>query len=71
MPDPQAGDLMDTNDVAELLGISPSALRSGRIQSPRYQDMPPPLRLVSGSPVWSRPAIEAWAAGLPQRGDRQ
>lgn len=57
-------DLMDQADVAEMLGVTIDTVRTSRSAGrARYADMPPPLREVSGRPVWLRRDIEAWAAG--------
>lgn len=56
-------DLLDTEEVAARLGVSPRSLRTMRSQPhrhPRIAAMPPPLRLVSGRPVWRAADIDAW-----------
>lgn len=61
-----AADLLDTAEVAEALGLTPSALRAMRARPERHRQidgLPEPLRLVSGSPVWERRAVERWIAG--------
>jgi predicted DNA-binding transcriptional regulator AlpA len=60
-------DLLDAGEVASLLGVKPSSLRAMRAQPERHRrldGMPAPLRMVSGSPVWERAAIERWLAAV-------
>ena len=56
-------DLLDTDDLAALLGVRPSSLRSMRAQPERHRKidgLPAPLRLISGRPVWARVDIDRW-----------
>lgn len=58
-------DLLDTDELAALLGVRPSSLRAMRSQPARHRSvdgLPAPLRLVSGRPVWERATVEAWMA---------
>ena len=59
----EAHDLLDTEEVAARLGVTARSLRTMRSQAhrhPRIASMPPPLRLVSGRPVWRAADIDAW-----------
>lgn len=63
-------DLVDTDDLAALLGTKPSTVRVMRAQPERHRridGLPEPLRLVSGAPVWLRVDIERW---LAKKGER-
>ncbi|MGI8757544.1 MAG: helix-turn-helix transcriptional regulator [Acidimicrobiales bacterium] len=56
-------DLLDSNDVAEILGLSSSTAVSTYRR--RYPDFPEPL-VVKGSGkcvLWERLAVETWARG--------
>ena len=56
-------DLLDAEDLARVLGITRESLavmRSRPDRHPRIATMPPPLRTVSGRPVWRRADIDAW-----------
>lgn len=58
-------DLLDTEDLAALLGVRPSSLVTMRSQPARHRSidgLPEPLRLISGRPVWERGRILAWMA---------
>lgn len=60
-------DLLDTDELAALLGVRPSSLRSMRAQPERHRridGLPAPLRTISGRPVWRRSDVEAWMAGV-------
>lgn len=57
-------DCVDTLEVAELLSITPQAVRVGRVRAAgRWASFPPPLRHVSGRPVWLRQDVEKWRDG--------
>lgn len=61
-------DLLDTEELAALLGVRPSSLSTMRAQPLRHRSidgLPEPLRLVSGRPVWERATVEAWVASRP------
>lgn len=58
-----ASDIIDTQELARLLGVTPSSLRTMRAQAHRYRrldGLPAPFRAVNGQPVWRRADIEAW-----------
>jgi predicted DNA-binding transcriptional regulator AlpA len=58
-------DLLDTDEVAGLLGVTRQSLvvmRARPERHPRIASLPPPLRTISGRPVWARADIEAWLA---------
>lgn len=58
--------LMDTDDLAALLGVTASTLRAMRAQPERHRridGMPDPIRLVSRAPVWDAAAVRAWNRG--------
>jgi predicted DNA-binding transcriptional regulator AlpA len=61
-----ANSLLDTPEVAALLGVSQSTVRAKRSLG-RYAGMPEPLRTISGSPVWSRLEIEEWIRELEEQ----
>ena len=63
-PRVQPGDLLDTEEVAGLLGVAPATVRAGRSRGygPAGR-LPPPIRLVSGRPVWERATVEEWMKG--------
>jgi hypothetical protein len=61
-------DLVDTQDVAEILGL---AHRNTVLQyQQRYEDMPKPVfdRGKGRVKLWLRPEIELWAARQASRG---
>ena len=62
-PDVNTDDLIDAQGIAELLGLTHRNTVSGYQR--RYPDMPRPvIDLGRGRPrLWSRAAIERWAAG--------
>lgn len=56
-------DLIDTQELARLLGVSVASLRTMRAQADRYRrldGLPAPLRTVNGQPVWRRADIDEW-----------
>ena len=60
-----AGDLLDTDELARLLGVAPSSLRAMRAQPIRHRSidgLPEPLRMIGNSPVWDRVAVANWLA---------
>lgn len=60
-------DLLDSNEVANLLGLTSSTAVSTYRR--RYRDFPEPL-IIKGSGkclLWDRAAIEAWARIHPRR----
>jgi hypothetical protein len=59
-----AGDLLDSEQVAKMLGVTLGSLRVLRSRgNSKVAGMPAPLRQISGRPVWSRLEIETWLAG--------
>lgn len=59
----EAHDLLDSEEVAARLGVTPASLRTMRSQPqrhPRIAAMPEPLRHVSGRPVWRTSDIDKW-----------
>lgn len=72
MPPLTGHDLIDTDDLAALLGVRPSSLRAMRARPDRHRKLdglPAPIRLVSGAPVWARADIERWLGrtALPEK----
>lgn len=66
----QPRDLLDTEELAGLLGVSASTLRVMRSKPGAYRQLdglPQPLRRVSDRPVWARAAVEAWLARSTNR----
>jgi len=59
-PELHPHNLHGVDAVADLLGVTPSAVRSYLARG----QIPEPLMRVGGSPLWSRPIIERW---LPTR----
>ncbi len=57
-------DLLDTSDVAELVGVKVPTIRTYLHRG----DMPKPDRVIGRSPVWRRETIDAWLAERPGRG---
>lgn len=60
-----ADQLMDTAEVAALLGVSARSLtqmRSAAHRYPRIAGMPDPIRHIGNSPVWARTDIDEWIA---------
>ena len=60
-----ADQILDTEQVARLLGVAAPSLRAMRAQPERHRKidgLPAPIRLVSGRPVWSRAEVERWLA---------
>jgi predicted DNA-binding transcriptional regulator AlpA len=58
-------DLLDTGEVALMLGIAPATLRSMRAQRERHRrldGMPEPIRMISGRPVWRTYEVCRWLA---------
>lgn len=65
MPRIKPSDLVDTEELAQLLGISTSYLRAARAQPERHRrtdGLPEPIRMVSSRPVWNRADIDRWLA---------
>jgi predicted DNA-binding transcriptional regulator AlpA len=58
------GDLVDTGEVADLLGIAPESVTRYRARG----GFPEPLRHFGGSPVWTRAQIAAFIESRPGRG---
>lgn len=56
-PEPNPCDLVGTNEVADLLHVERRTVNIWRQRG----RLPDPHALVSGTPVWLRPDIEAWA----------
>lgn len=56
-------DLIDTHDIAALLGLS--SPRAVSVYRARYGDFPAPLidRGTGRCLLWHRAAVEAWAKG--------
>ena len=56
-------DLIDTHDIAVLLGLS--SPRAVSVYRSRYGDFPPPLvdRGTGRCLLWLRADVEAWATG--------
>lgn len=52
--------LIDSSEVAELLGLS--SFRSVSEYRSRYQDFPAPIVDRPRCKLWLRPDVEAWAA---------
>lgn len=57
-------DLMDTNAVAALLGVTRSTISTYLARG----RMPQPDLRIAGGPVWHRATITEWAANRPGRG---
>jgi hypothetical protein len=53
-----AGDILDTAQVADLLGIRPASVRQARWRG----RMAEPDIVLSGRPGWRRQTIDAWRA---------
>lgn len=56
-------DIMDTADVAAMLGVSESSLRAMRAQPGRHRKidrMPAPIRTIGNAPVWDAVTMRAW-----------
>lgn len=56
-------DLLDQDELAALLGVASSSLRTMRAQPQRHRKidgLPEPLRHVGNTPVWRRADIEQW-----------
>ena len=65
-PKVEGSDLLDSDDLARLLGVQPSTLRSMRAQPGRHRSidgLPSPIRLIGNSPVWDRQQVAAWLEG--------
>lgn len=66
-------DLIETDEAADLLGVSAATLRSYRYLkskgSPSYASLPEP-RVFGRSLIWSRSALEEWQASRPIAGAR-
>lgn len=66
-------DLIETDEAAEVLGISASTLRSYRYLKSKgataYESLPDPTR-VGRSLLWPRAALEEWQASRPIAGAR-
>lgn len=69
-------DLLDTGDVAALVGVKPATIR----QYAHRGDMPKPDRIIGRSPAWRRSTIQRWldtrpgqgaGGGRPPKSDRQ
>jgi len=60
-------ELMDSADVAKLLGLASGNVVS--VYQVRYPDMPRPIldRGHGRAKLWLRPEIEAWATTRPSR----
>jgi predicted DNA-binding transcriptional regulator AlpA len=56
-----ADNLLDTAEVADLLGLSSRA--AVIVYRKRYPDFPEPAIKKGRCLLWLRPDIEAWAAG--------
>jgi predicted DNA-binding transcriptional regulator AlpA len=59
----QPGQLLDSEELAARLGVTPASLRTMRSRPQRHRTMdgiPAPLRLVSGRPVWRTDDIDRW-----------
>jgi glutathione-regulated potassium-efflux system ancillary protein KefG len=61
-------DLIDSQGVADLLGLSQRTAVS--VYQQRYPDMPRPVVNLGGgrTRLWLRPEIEAWAKGRRAKG---
>ncbi|MHB8257521.1 MAG: helix-turn-helix transcriptional regulator, partial [Acidiferrobacterales bacterium] len=58
--------LLDVSALAEILGVTPNAVRCRLAQG--SQDIPPPVRLPGSSGIrWRQSDVEAWLAALPVR----
>ncbi len=60
-----AGDLLDSDELAGLLGVAPSSLRAMRAQPIRHRSidgLPEPIRTIGNAPVWDRVAVANWLA---------
>lgn len=58
--------LLDVNSLAEVLGLTPRAVRA-RLER-CSTSIPPPVRLPGSSSVrWRQPDVEVWLAALPVR----
>lgn len=55
---PRSAELLGLGDIARLLGRQPATAYQWKWRGL----LPPPAQTVSGRPLWSRRAIEAWAA---------
>lgn len=55
--------LLDSAQVAALLGVQPNTFRVMRAQPERHRSIdgiPAPIRFVGKSPVWDAEEINAW-----------
>jgi hypothetical protein len=57
--------LLGLDDVAVAAGVKPATVRAYLHRG----QMPDPVSRAGGSPVWTRPTIEAWLAGRRVRPD--
>lgn len=58
-------DILDTKDVAYILGIKPSSLRAMRSdpdRHPGFAGFPAPFRRIGTKPIWRTYEIRAWMA---------
>jgi predicted DNA-binding transcriptional regulator AlpA len=59
----QPTDVIDTQELAGLLGVKVASLRTMRAQPdrfPRLASLPQPMRTINGQPIWRRSDIEEW-----------
>ena len=58
-------DIIGAAEVAEILGLSHS--ESVGTYGRRYRDFPEPMKVLKGSKIWSRAAVEGWRERHPGR----
>lgn len=65
-------DLLDTDAVAEMLGLKPETVRwYSKHRARRQPPFPEPCRYYGRTPVWDREAIRSWSDGRPSSRRRE
>ena len=64
---PDTPELLSAPDVAEVLGVSRQRVHQLLMEHPRF---PAPYARLGSGPIWSRPAVEHFAAGWTRKPGR-
>lgn len=70
----EVDDLLDSTELAALLGVTRQSLSSMRARPerhPRIANLPAPFRTVSRVPLWLRSDIERWMEDMSETSHRR